>query len=167
MGRRLGLHGHGVVGRDLWGPRAPGEAPEFHDVKIRRFRCQTCGCVVRVGPAEVLPRRRYGGGALLAALALWALRGVTPGQVREQVSPWRHVAVETSRRWPSLERWGAAARGGLGWLLHQPRSSTLPPRAAAGALVRGLVAALPDATLGPVDLDKVYLAASQTAGGIR
>ena len=167
VGRSLGLHGHGVVGRDLWGPLSPDEAPEFHDVKIRRFRCQTCGSVIRVGPAEILPHRRYGGGAILVALTLWALEDVTPTQVRESVSPWRHVAVETTRRWPTLERWGAAAKSGLGWPLRRPLRSILSIRAAAGALVRSLVAALPNPTAGEIDLDLVFLAARQTIGGVR
>ncbi|MEL6186645.1 MAG: hypothetical protein AAFU79_18655, partial [Myxococcota bacterium] len=29
----------------------------------------------RVGPSGILPHRRYGGGAILAALALWTLYG--------------------------------------------------------------------------------------------
>ncbi|MEO1233954.1 MAG: hypothetical protein AAFZ18_34170, partial [Myxococcota bacterium] len=77
-GRGLGLHGHGVVLRDVWGPVEAGEVPRFHDVLLRRFRCVHCLTVLRVGPSGILPHRRYGGGAILAALALWTLYGEAP-----------------------------------------------------------------------------------------
>ena len=119
-GRELGLHGHGVVRRDFWGTLELGDTPEFHDLLIRRFRCVHCHAVLRVGPRGILPRRRYWGGAILAALALWSLLGETPEAIREAVSPWRQVSPETGRRWPSLLRWAAGADDL--WPLRRPPS---------------------------------------------
>lgn len=118
-GRPLGIHGHGAVRRDLWGPFEPGETPVFHEVLIRRFRCLSCRTIIRVGPREVVHCRRYNAGAIAVALALWGLFHQAPQLVRETVSPWRHIAEETKRRWASLPRWTKAACAGHLW--SQPR----------------------------------------------
>ena len=140
-GRGLGLHGHGVVHRDFWGPLKAGEAPEFHDVLIRRFRCVHCHAVLRVGPRGILPHRRYWSGAILAALALWTLYEEAPKAIRETLSPWRQVSPETGARWPSLLRW--AARADDLWPLRRPLPEALPAPEKASTVVRSLVARLP------------------------
>ena len=163
-GRGLGLHGHGVVRRDFWGPLEPGDTPEFHDLLIRRFRCVHCRAVFRVGPSGILPHRRYWGGAILAALALWALFGETPEAAREAVSPWRQVSPETGPRWPSLLRWAAGADDL--WPLRRPLPEELPLRERASTVVRGLVARLPALTWGPVRIEQVFAAAHGSGGRI-
>lgn len=161
-GRGLGLHGHGVVRRDFWGPIEAGDTPEFHDLLIRRFRCVHCHVVLRVGPSGILPRRRYWGGAILGALALWALFGEVPEAVREAMSPWRHVSPEAERRWPSLLRWAAGADEL--WPLRRPLPEELLLRERASTVVRSLVARLPTLTWGPIGLEQVF-AAAHGAGG--
>lgn len=74
-GRPLAIHGHGVVTRHLWGPPALGHAPEFGELRLRRYRCLECRAVIRVGPRGVFSRRRYSATAI--GLALWAVLGRT------------------------------------------------------------------------------------------
>lgn len=162
-GRGLGLHGHGVVLRDFWGPLEVGDAPAFHELPIRRFRCVHCHTVLRVGPRGILPRRRYWGGAILGALALWAVFGQTPAATRDSMSPWRHVSPETGGRWPSLNRWAAAADDL--WSLRRPLPAGLAPVERASAVVRSLVAQLPALTWGPLQLQQVFAAARGARGG--
>ena len=107
-GRALSIHGHGVVERDIWGPAELDGEPEFASLPLRRYRCLACGTVIRVGPRGLFARHRYSAAAIGVALALWAVFGREPEEARREVSPWRNVAVETKRRWPSLERWARA-----------------------------------------------------------
>jgi len=163
-GRPLGIHGHGLVRRDVWGPWQEGEAPRFRDVLVRRYRCLSCRTVIRVGPRGIFPRRRYGRGAIAAALALWAIFGEEPPAVREAMSPWRHVAVESEGRWASLGRWACDARAGGLWPLWRPLPDELPAPQAAATVVRALVARLPRSTLGPIRVAEVFAAAHAEGG---
>ncbi len=165
-GHTLGIHGHGLVRRDVWGPVEEGETPEFWDLLIRRYRCLTCLTIIRVGPRGILPRRRYGGGAIAAALALWAVFGQEPAVVRDTVSPWRHVAIETQTRWASLGRWAFAVGEGHLWPLRRRLPDGLPAHVLAATAVRALVARLPQSTMGPLRLAEVYGAAHGERGRV-
>ncbi len=163
-GRPLAIHGHGVVTRHLWGPPDPGRPPEFGELRLRRYRCLECDAVIRVGPRGVFGRRRYSAAAIGLALALWALCGRAPEDVREAVSPWRNVAIETKRRWPSLMRWTRAARRQQLWPIIRGVSAEIEPREAAAMIITALVAALPDSTLGSVSAAQVFAAAQHQGG---
>lgn len=105
--------GHGLEERQHLGPLAPGDAPEAVAVTVRRYRCRACRAVLVVGPAGLLPRRWYGGGAIAAALARYA-RGETAAVVREATRPSRVLGTAAHDRWISLVRWiDAAGAGGL------------------------------------------------------
>ena len=120
--------------------------------------------MIRVGPRGLFARRRYGAGAIGLALALWAVFGREPAEVRDAVSPWRKVAVETKTRWPSLLRWAIAARDQQLWPTVRPGGEHLNACDAAAGILRALVAALPDSTLGAISEAQVF-AAAQLAGG--
>lgn len=57
-----------------------------------------------------MPRRHYGASAVALALTLLGLLGLSPGEVRQRISPWQIVAE--ARRWTTLRRWVEAARRG-------------------------------------------------------
>lgn len=163
-GRPLGLHGHGVVRRDQWGPPLFEASPCFDELYLRRYRCQNCGAVIRVGPRGLLPRYRYGGGAIGLALALWSIFGQADADIRAQVSPWRQVALETLRRWPSLPRWAHAAREGRIWHRIRPIPIRLSGHEAASFVVRGLVARHSLYSIGPLQRSQVFAAAQAQRG---
>jgi hypothetical protein len=97
------------------GPADAEAAPVPDGVLARRYRCQQCGAVITVVPAEVLPRRLYAASAIALALALFGVVGLPPGGVRARVSPWRVVGATAAARWATLRRWVDAVRGGLLW----------------------------------------------------
>ena len=55
-------------------------------MRVRRYRCSACGCVMIVVPAEMTAHLRYSLSAVLWALALWSLDRLSGGQVRRRVS---------------------------------------------------------------------------------
>lgn len=111
LGGPLVVVGHGVVERQVLGPRAPGGAPVQVVVTLRRYRCRACEAVLTVGPRGLLRGRWYGAGAIGQALALYA-RGATSVLVRGQTSPSRIVGRSARECWVTLTRWLDAARRG-------------------------------------------------------
>lgn len=104
-GKRLGLHGHGLIDRQAWGPASADGAPEILSLRLRRFRCTSCRAVITVGPRDLESRRIYRLSAIAFALALWGIAVLTPEKVRRSVSPWRHRGASTAGRWRTLGRW--------------------------------------------------------------
>ncbi len=49
--------GHGLVSRQVLGPKAPHGAPEQGSVTLRRYGCRACRAILVVGPRGLLPRR--------------------------------------------------------------------------------------------------------------
>lgn len=111
IGGRLVIVGHGVETRQHLGPQGPGERPELAEVTVRRYRCKACRAVLVVGPAGLVPGRWYGGGAIAAALALYA-RGESSAAVRAATSPASVVGGSAHERWITVARWIDAARAG-------------------------------------------------------
>ena len=108
------MQGHGLRGRQLRGPLAPGAAPAVTEIDARRYRCTDCRAVITVAPAETLTGRLYSAAAIAWALALYGLSLLAPARVRERVSPWCVVGASSVARWRTLSRWCAAtAAGGL------------------------------------------------------
>lgn len=112
VGGGLSLHGHGKRSRQLWGPRAPGSAPELVLLEIRRYRCTRCRAVIVVAPSEVLTKRLYSAPAIAWALALFGLVMMAPAKIRELLSPWKNVGATSAARWLTLLRWTAAVADG-------------------------------------------------------
>lgn len=71
----------------------------------RRYRCTACAAVHLVVPRGVLPWLRYSAGAILLALAMWALEGHAAHRVRKKVSPFPNLSQSVLPTWPTLRRW--------------------------------------------------------------
>jgi len=103
--------GHGLVERQVRGPREPHESPVQVLVQLRRYRCRACRAVLLVGPQGLLRGRWYGGGAIGLALALYA-QGAPSAHVRLRTCPSRVVGGSARERWVTLTRWVECARSG-------------------------------------------------------
>ena len=137
MGRRLGLHGHGLVDRQQWGPLEPGGPPRLTVLRIRRYHCTGCARTCRVVPRGVVPGLYYSALALGLALALWAVERTPSPTVRQRISPHRQVGAEAGRGWRSLARWTRAVAAGA--LLQLGRLAlTGPPRVQAATIASAL-----------------------------
>ena len=111
LGGPLVVVGHGVVERQVRGPRTPDGPPVQVLLQLRRYRCRACRAVLMVGPRGLLRGRWYSGGAIGLALALYA-QGATSARVRERTSPSRVVGSSAREHWVTLTRWVEAARCG-------------------------------------------------------
>lgn len=114
------LHGHGRRERQVRGPADAEAAAATDGVLARRYRCQQCGAVITVVPAEVLPRRLYTASAIALALTLFGVLGLSARAVRARVSPWRILGAAAATGWATLRRWVDAVRGGLLWSCIRP-----------------------------------------------
>ena len=111
-GGRIRLQGHGRVSRWVRGVVREGEPPEDVDLVLRRYRCRSCGAVMRVGPPGVLAHRRYSAPTILFALGLWCIGALPSETVRTRVSPDLHRGATASvQRWTTLLRWARAMTG--------------------------------------------------------
>jgi hypothetical protein len=88
----------------IWLDRPDG-LPRQAILKLRRYRCTLCGCVVTVLPRDLSRHRRHALGLICLALALWSEGGLSAEQVREKLG--FHSSFEAG--WPQLRRWARAA----------------------------------------------------------
>lgn len=153
-GRPLGLHGHGVRTRDLWGPPRPGAPPALGEILARRYHCAHCRATCTVVPRGVLPRHMYTAGAIALALALWSM-GLAAEAVCAAISPW--PVRGHARGWRSLRRWTDRPR----W----PVPGLPPARLARAARVAGWLAAHAVASAATADLPPLAFAGAQLARG--
>lgn len=101
--------GHGRVTRSV---RCVGGEGSVEDVELllRRYRCRSCGAVVRVAPRGLLTRRAYAMPTIVLALAWWALARRTTSTIRALLRPGERVGTTAEeQRWSTLLRW--ARRG--------------------------------------------------------
>lgn len=145
MGERVTLQGHGIRHRAQSGPDVLDGEPFDDEIPVRRYRCVSCGAVMMVMPAGLLPRIRYRPAAIVIALALWALGGLASAAVRRRVSPTATVAHEANRGWAPLRRW--ARQAWQWWRLRRPASAGVS-RDAVEALLQRLAARARDGTGG-------------------
>jgi hypothetical protein len=110
VGGKIMLHGHGSKERQQRGPLTAGGEPVVSVIRVRCYRCQACGAVVRSAPSTVWYRRLYSAAAIGFALALWGVLGVTVAEVRAAVGPWKIIGNSAPERWPTLRRWADAVR---------------------------------------------------------
>lgn len=106
----MGLHGHGLLERQVRGVLALGEAAGIVTLLVRRYACQRCGAVMTVVPAGLLAKRQYSGPSIALALRLWLLGGLSDRRVREQICAWR-LRGRSPRGWAQLYRWTRDAAG--------------------------------------------------------
>jgi len=134
------VQGHGLRGRQRWGPPEHDAAAEVGVVMQRRYRCVRCGAVIVVRPRGVVGRRRYTLAAIAFSLWLWAVELCSDAQVRTRTSVRPTAGLSRPERWTTLRRWARAAReGGLWRSVAADASWTL--REHAERTVRVLVAA--------------------------
>ena len=129
--------GHGVRKRMMLGPPELGSEPEVGVVTTRRYRCTACGAVITVLPRGLLPRLRYGLGAIVLAIGLWWL-GHRATEVRRRVSPFKVVGDEARRGWHSLRRWAHQLAQWVGLRTNRrvyPHLGTVLQRLASAALL--------------------------------
>jgi hypothetical protein len=109
-GSGLGLHGHGLRDRAVFGPPDADADPDRAWVRCRRYRCVggTCGAVILVVPRGVSPRRHYSLVAIAMAMTLWGILALPPARVRGRICVSPSVAWGTE--WSALRRWSHAAR---------------------------------------------------------
>jgi len=111
-GGRVWIQGHGQVQRQQRGPPEPGQAPLRQQVACRRYRCRSCGAVMRVLPATAVARKHFSAAAMGLALALWGLCGWSAAQARAAVSHLAGSSGGATGRWRTLTRWARQmARG--------------------------------------------------------
>jgi hypothetical protein len=150
IGLPVGMHGHGVRSRQVRGPASPQGPALLREVKVRRYRCRTCGSTCTVAPWEVVTRRLYSVTAVVWALALWAVVGLGLGAVRQRVSPWATVGESTARRWRTVRHWLSAVQQGRLLKKVRPWAPGLTARQAAAHVVHVVAGyALPCAAAPP------------------
>ena len=96
-GERLGIVGHGTYRRQVLGvTELDGAAIAI----VRRYLCRGCERTISVLSDHLHPGRWYAAGAILEALRLHLLEGVSEAEIR------RRFGIETdSESWRSLRRW--------------------------------------------------------------
>lgn len=106
------VQGHGLRGRQRWGPPEHDEAAEVGVVTQRRYRCTRCDAVIVVRPRGVVAHRRYTTAAIALSLWLWAVELWNDAQVRRRTSGRPAPGISRPERWTTLRRWARAARDG-------------------------------------------------------
>jgi hypothetical protein len=150
-GRALVIVGHGLRGRTVEGPVAPGDQPALTGVVARRYRCRACGAILVVVPSGVGRAYRYSLGAIAWALSLWAYERATAAQVRARTSTAKAVGASSATRWASLQRWTRCALRLFG--VERSEAGTMRERA---AVVAAYVAAQAPIATGRVPLDAFF-----------
>lgn len=111
FGQRLNVVGHGKRQRQVWGPLKPQGEPCLVLVWVQRFLCLLCKRSMTVWPPSVVPGRYYSASAILLALALWSVVGLSSLAVRQRVSPWKKQGTSV-QSWERPRSWVQAVEGG-------------------------------------------------------
>lgn len=109
-GAALGLVGHGVRERQVRGPSDAAGEPTIRTLVVRRYRCIRCGGITTVLPRGLCARRHYSASAIGLSLCLFGMLGLSLGETRARVCPWRS-GFETER-WTTLPGWLSAIEQG-------------------------------------------------------
>ncbi len=111
-GKRLVVVGHGLRERQLRGPPWVGAEAVELTIRVRRFRCLSCGAVMMVAPPEVCRYRLFSSIAIVWALVLFGIERLSAAEVRKRISPWRKVGFTACRGWQTLGKWIRSAKSG-------------------------------------------------------
>lgn len=103
-GGPLGLHGHGTRERTVRGVLTPEEAPQFHTIHVRRYRCAHCGATCTVVPVDVVPRKHFGAVTIALALAWYGALQRSLQDVYVTLNPTK-LRGDNARGWDSVLRW--------------------------------------------------------------
>jgi hypothetical protein len=110
LGAAVVVVGHGLRERQVRGPRDATGEPEIRTISVRRYRCLGCGGLTTVLPRGLSARRHYSASAIGLSLCLFGMRGLSLGETRRRVCPWR-AGFETER-WTTLPGWITAIAEG-------------------------------------------------------
>jgi hypothetical protein len=108
VGARLGLVGHGLRERQVRGPLDASGVGGFVVVRVRRFRCRTCGAVITVVPRGVVRGRHFGAGTIGLAIALVST-GLPTRAVRERAGGF---GAAEATEWRTVRAWVEAGLSG-------------------------------------------------------
>jgi hypothetical protein len=147
LGAPVVVVGHGVRDRQVRGPAHATGEPEIRRVFVRRYRCLRCGGITTALPLGLSARRHYSASAIGLSLCLFGMRGLSVGETRRRVCPFR-AGFETER-WTTLLGWIAAIEQGR--LLSQVRPS--PPGFSQRARAERAAATLSALALGAGSLE--------------
>jgi hypothetical protein len=92
----------------IWLER-PDSSPRQVIVKLRRYRCTACGCIITVLPRDLPKHRRHALGLICLALALWSEGQMSAEKVRDALG--LHQSFEAG--WPQLRRWARGTEFGV------------------------------------------------------
>jgi hypothetical protein len=110
LGAAVVVVGHGLRERQVRGPGEPTGEPQIRTISVRRYRCRLCGGLTTVLPRGLAARRHYSASAIGLSLCLYGMRGLSLGETRQRVCPWR-AGFETER-WTTLPGWLTAIAEG-------------------------------------------------------
>lgn len=108
-GKALVVVGHGLRGRGVEGPSAPGEEPVTLELLARRYACRACDAILVVLPRGVARGARYSLPAIAQALALWGYARWSAARSRAATSAARARGFSAPDQWSALRRWTARA----------------------------------------------------------
>lgn len=140
MGGSLRLHGHGLRGRIVRGPRIVTGLSKTRTIKARRYVCLGCDAVLLVVPREVERRRSYLRTAVGLALCLFGLLGRSASAVRETVGVVPQTPSSARGAWATLGRWIRALKRGELLPALKCHAQAATPRESAAAVSAALSA---------------------------
>lgn len=145
------MWGHGLRSRQQRGPLLPGGRAQVVAVLLRRYLCRGCGAVLQVGPRGVLAHKHFSASAIVLALWLFGMQGLSAAQVRQRVSPWAVVGVSAQDSWRTLKRWLRAQQRGQLFLRVRPAPAHFTGRQVAQRVATTAMSLAPPGTwsLGP------------------
>jgi hypothetical protein len=86
------------------GVLAPEEAPQFHTIRVRRYRCAHCQATCTVVPVDVRPFKHFGAVTIALALTLYGALQRSLHTVHATLNPTR-IRGDSARGWDSVLRW--------------------------------------------------------------
>lgn len=145
------MWGHGLRSRQQRGPLLPGGRAQVVQVLLRRYLCRGCGAVLQVAPRGVLAHKHFSASAIVLALWLFGMQGLSAAQVRQRMSPWAVVGVSAQDSWRTLKRWLRAQQRGQLFLRVRPAPAHFTGRQVAQRVATTAMSLAPPGTwsLGP------------------
>lgn len=86
------------------GVLAPEETPQFHTIRVRRYRCAHCHATCTVVPLDVRSRKHFGAVTIALALALYGALQRSLRTVYATLNPTK-IRGDSARGWDSVLRW--------------------------------------------------------------
>lgn len=141
LGAPLVVVGHGVRERQVRGPAAVTGEPVIRTIFVRRYRCLRCDGITTVLPRGLCARRHYSASAIGLSFCLFGLLGLSLGQTRRRVCPWR--SGFEAERWTTLRGWLSALEQGRLLAVVRPSPATSSARKRAERAAATLCALAP------------------------